>query len=248
MDSMSKTTSPITIVVPCYNEADRFKHEDWDSLVRHERIHLCLVNDGSNDKTLSVLNDFAAKHPESVTVHHLEINQGKAEAVRQGLNIALESNPTLVGYADADMATPSVELWRLIDALEASDAASAIGARIARLGSQIQRKKTRHYLGRVFATAASLSLKAVVYDTQCGAKFFRATDVLRNIISSPFQSRWAFDVELIGRLLSQDQDIIEIPLRQWRDVAGSKLRLRHIAIAGVDLVKIAIATRRSKSQ
>jgi hypothetical protein len=41
-----------------------------------------------------------------------------------------------------------------------------------------------------------------VYDTQCGAKLFRRTPALAAALERPFRSRWAFDVELLGRLRS----------------------------------------------
>jgi len=116
------------------------------------------------------------------------------------------------------------------------------------LGRTIDRRWKRHYAGRVFATCASLILGVSVYDTQCGAKLLRATDEVAQVFAQPFRTRWIFDVELLARLLSSSgqglgrpeppQILYEYPLRQWRDVAGSKLRLRHIVKAALDLVGI----------
>ena len=61
-------------------------------------------------------------------------------------------------------------------------------------------RRARHYVGRLFATASSLILDMTVYDTQCGAKVLRAGPALRAALATPFHSRWAFDVELLGRL------------------------------------------------
>ena len=69
------------------------------------------------------------------------------------------------------------------------------------MGTDIRRSAVRHYTGRLFATAGSLVLGVPVYDTQCGAKAFRVTDALRAALAEPFVSRWAFDVEVLGRLL-----------------------------------------------
>ena len=105
---------------------------------------------------------------------------------------------------------------------------------MARLGADIERPTVRHYGGRVFGTAASLALRMTVYDTQCGAKVFRVSDTLRAALATPFQSRWAFDVELLDRLrwssdgstaLHPDQ-FLEVPLQSWRHVEGSKLDAR----------------------
>jgi len=117
------------------------------------------------------------------------------------------------------------------------------------LGYDIERSAVRHYLGRVFATAASVILKARVYDTQCGAKLFRVGAALQAALGDPFPDRWSFDVELLARLLypppgvppvAPDQ-IVEVPLTEWRDVGGSKL---HMIPAGRSLVALAGVRRR----
>ena len=75
-------------------------------------------------------------------------------------------------------------------------------------------------------------LRINVYDTQCDAKVFRRGPALRAALEEPFVTRWNVDIELIGRLhrgspqapgLSLEA-FVEMPLSNWRDVPGSKLR------------------------
>mmetsp|Transcript_20896 Transcript_20896/g.51341 ORF Transcript_20896/g.51341 Transcript_20896/m.51341 type:complete len:197 (+) Transcript_20896:2-592(+) len=138
-----------------------------------------------------------------------------------------------VGFWDADLATPLDTIPPFARILEGSRSMEMVfGARVALLGRDIQRKADRHYLGRIFATLASMVLDLRIYDTQCGAKLFRVTQDLRLALSRPFTSGWIFDVELIARFITQKvaagatpcHDVIyEYPLERWHDVAGSKL-------------------------
>lgn len=116
------------------------------------------------------------------------------------------------------------------------------------MGRDIRRQAWRHYLGRVFATAVSLTLHLPVYDTQCGAKMFRATDTLRGVFERPFLSHWIFDVEVLARYLdtpvaagepARQTRIFEVALRTWHHTPGSKLRPSDFVRAFVDLVRIA---------
>ena len=116
--------------------------------------------------------------------------------------MAVRNGAPVVGYYDADLATPPSELLRLAQTMRAaSQPAGAFGCRVARLGSAIERNALRHYLGRTYATVASMALGVTVYDTQCGAKLFRVNETFAAALSEPFRSSWAFDVELLQRLL-----------------------------------------------
>ena len=247
-----------TLVVPCYNESARLDDAQLLAIVdSRPGLRLLLVDDGSTDDTRTRLSALAAQRPERITALALPRNGGKAEAVRRGMLAALNGPAAVVGYFDADLSTPGPEVLRLLQVMEDGTAEVVMGSRIALLGNQIERKASRHYLGRVFATCASLLLRARVYDTQCGAKLFRRSAALHASLNVPFLSRWAFDVELLGRLLAGAPAVaplplgtfLEVPLRAWRDVPGSKLRARAMAGALKDLMLIgADLARRRRPQ
>jgi glycosyltransferase involved in cell wall biosynthesis len=243
-----------TVVVPCYNEERRLDGCAFLELAASDRIRLLFVNDGSTDATQDVLEDLT-RRSEVIDAVQLPKNHGKAEAVRQGLLHTLAHNQSsIVGYLDADLATPGHEFLRILDTLESDEVLMAVwGSRIARLGSRIDRRALRHYLGRIFATAASIALDIPVYDTQCGAKVFRVTDTFRRAIDRPFRSAWSFDVVLIERLLDGSDDcpglpiasFLELPLEDWRDVPGSTMRPMGSIAAVRDLWSVAVTRRRA---
>ena len=99
-----------------------------------------------------------------------------------------------------------------------------------------------------------MALRLPVYDTQCGAKLFRLGPQIERLFSEPFISRWAFDVEVIARLLSFDQgltdqsrgaNLYELPLTLWDDVADSKVRAMDFPRSMFDLLRIHRRYRRT---
>ncbi len=237
-------------VIPCYNEASRLDSAAFAALLADARLSVMAVDDGSRDTTRAQLDAIAAAHPR-MTVHSMAHNVGKAEAVRSGLNRALSEGAAFVGYADADFATPPLELVRLLDAFT-PDIDIVLGSRVQRLGADIRRNELRHFAGRVFATVSAWTVGVPVYDTQCGAKLFRATPALHAALATPFSSRWSFDVELLARLFGRlpsavttdPSRAIEVPLGQWHDIGGSKLHLPGMVRAFGDLVAMYARTRR----
>jgi dolichyl-phosphate beta-glucosyltransferase len=236
----------VVLVIPCYNEEHRlnvaaFRAFDGGT----DRVELLFVDDGSRDGTRRVLDSLAASDPSRFSVLALERNSGKAEAVRRGIELALTRACDVVGFWDADLATPLSELPSFLEILATRPAIEMVfAARVRLLGREISRRPARHYIGRIGATLISSSLGLAVYDTQCGAKLFRSNDTMRHIFAKPFLSRWIFDVEVIARFVKlRGRDaaagaIYELPIRVWHDVKGSKVRSTDFLRALRDLWKI----------
>ncbi len=236
--------SKCLVVIPAYNEATRFNSSAYEIFARHlkansSEIGFLFVDDGSTDQTYNILAEFCTKAPDHFSIVRLEKNGGKAEAVRRGMLIALNKDAEFTGYLDADLATPLTTVESLYQELVKNPSVVLVmGSRVKLLGRDIERKAYRHYIGRVFASFASLSLDLAVYDTQCGAKLFRSSKELQEVFTKEFMSRWIFDVEILARMSGVfgklDNMVIEYPLRQWHEIQGSKLRLRDFLKAALE--------------
>jgi len=234
------------IVVPCYNEALRLDIDAFrTAAARDNQLHFLFTNDGSTDGTLNKLRVLCAECP-SLSILHKPKNEGKAAAVRDGLLEGLRLDQyQFIGFWDADLATPLAAIDQLRNKMLANvDLQMVFGARIRLLGREIHRKSIRHYLGRLFATCVSIMLKLPVYDTQCGAKIFKASPQLTALLQRPFLTKWIFDVEIIARHMQQNgrvvtaQSIYEYPLHAWRDIGGSKVRPADFLRALIDVLRI----------
>ncbi|HEU5072936.1 MAG TPA: glycosyltransferase [Polyangiaceae bacterium] len=236
------------VVMPCYNEAARL---DADALLAATRawpmLSFVLVDDGSSDGTGDLLRSLQAAAPHAFELVFLAKNRGKAEAVRLGMLAAFASSPVLAGYFDADLATPLAEIEPMTKYFDDARVHLVMGSRVKLLGRNVSRSPLRHYLGRVFASSASVILGLEVYDTQCGAKLFRNTPSMRTLFERPFAVTWTFDVELLARLAAlaaqggvpaPQQSVVEHPLAEWRDVSGSKLRPDAALRAVAELARI----------
>lgn len=231
-----------SIIIPCYNEAKRLQVEALQKVaLQCPTTRLWFVNDGSTDNTQDALEHLAQSIEPEPALLNISRNVGKAEAVRQGILASLkEGCYSRCGFWDADLSTPFYELPRMSGVMDHNPKVAMVsGCRVQRLGAAIARNPWRHYQGRIFASAASIVLGIPVYDTQCGAKLFRA-EVAAELFNEPFISRWSFDVEIFARLgRSRSMNaVVELPLMEWIDYPGSKLSFAAALKSAFDLAKI----------
>ena len=239
----------LVVVVPCFNEARRLDLRAFESFAAGAPdTQFLFVDDGSTDGTRTILEEASHANPSSFRVLDLDHNRGKGEAVRLGVLQAARAGPAFVGFWDADLATPLAELPRFRAVFdERPETVFVLGSRVNLLGRSVHRKLTRHYVGRVFATAVAAALHLPVYDTQCGAKVFRCTPDVLALFERPFFSEWIFDAEILARAIDARGEegahelsriAFELPLMQWEDVDGSTVSVGHFVAAIRDAFRI----------
>jgi dolichyl-phosphate beta-glucosyltransferase len=232
------------LVVPCYNEATRLDAEAYVAFANaNENVEFLFVDDGSSDDTWAVLSKLCDRAKGRASAHKMENNSGKAEAVRTGMLRLFDSGKyDYVGFWDADLATPLAEVNYMLNFKKNENKSVIIASRIKRLGASVTRKGSRHFFGRVFSTFASIILKLPVYDTQCGAKLFHNST--KDLFADKFVTSWLFDVEILARFRNKKgieatlKEIVEVPVNSWKDVGGSKLKLKHLIKVPFELLKI----------
>jgi glycosyltransferase involved in cell wall biosynthesis len=245
----------VGIVIPCYNEEGRIDFLAIKKAMEDKSMCLSIlfVNDGSVDDTVTVLENYCKNYSkEEAHCISLNENMGKAEAVRHGMNYFMQSNQyDLIGYWDADMATPLKSLKSFVSIMEQHlELLAVIGSRVRLCGRNINRNFARHYLGRIFVTLLNILIDLSIYDSQCGAKLFRK-DALEEILDQKFSSRWLFDVEMLLRMQVKMRSKIsswlyEYPLEEWTDIEGSKVTWKSFVSAFWDFFGIYVKFKLKK--
>lgn len=247
----------VIIIIPCYNEEKRLRMDAFISFVQADpNCHILFVDDGSSDATKQIIERMHLANPDQFHLLINENNQGKAEAIRRGMLYGLKMHPDYIGFWDADLSTPLEALDSFLRVFKERPCTQVvIGCRLMSLGRVIMRKPIRHYSGRVIATMISIVSGLKIYDSQCGAKLFRGGEYLIKLFSAPFISKWLFDVELLIRLLKVNSIkpaqtnlvnnlFYELPLEEWIDGGGSKIRWTDGVGVPFDLVRIWMWYRR----
>ena len=243
-----------SIIIPCYNEADRLHLETFINFARqHPKISFVFIDDGSKDLTISLLCGAMAALPEQVDVLMMARNAGKAEAVRHGLKFAAKRGDKYIAFLDADLATP---LNAVNDFISVADRLNNIdvvlGSRAGGLGRKVYREIHRKMISLVCAAMGRLATGLALKDTQCGAKLFRNTPHLRNCLDTPFSAGWLFDVELFLRISNPNRherkNFFEYPVLEWTEIPGSNIKFSDVLKGGFKMISLILNQWKIRAQ
>jgi dolichyl-phosphate beta-glucosyltransferase len=233
------TGTALSLVFPCYNEAERLPQTLAAYLAALPRqpgaVEFLVVDDGSTDQTFAVAQAIAAQD-DRVRVIRSQPNHGKGFGVRTGV---LQAKGELIVFTDADGSYGPGEVARVTVAL--ADAPVAIGARPAGWATG---PPVRRLASRLFNRAIQALLGLPFGDTQCGLKGFRR-HAARELFGRARLDGFAFDVELLFLARRLGLVVTEVPVRaEVRDgskvqlvvdalgMLGDALRVRHWAVSG----------------
>lgn len=226
---MSPPEPRLLLLIPAYNEEARIGPV-LREYVAYFRAHyrgdfrLVVVLNGCRDRTLQVVQ---ASAEEAGGIEWIEFPApiGKGGALIEGLRLAPETD--LIGYVDADGATPPRAFHDLIRQL--SDYDCVIGSRWlpeSRLGEAQPWK--RRVASRLFHVCVQALFWMNIRDTQCGAKVMRR-DAIQRIHTDLRTADLAFDINLLYCLRRAGCRVLEVPT-EWTDRSGSKIRLGRSAL------------------
>jgi glycosyltransferase involved in cell wall biosynthesis len=217
----------LSVVIPAYNEEARI-HGSLGRLVEYLAgargpAEVLVVDDGSSDRTATVVEELAATVPAGgplIRVLRNGRNRGKGYSIKHCV-LSAEGEHLLV--SDADFSTPIEELPRLLRPVEAEGYGIAIGSRgLAESRVEKHQPLWRESMGRCFNALVRAITGLPFRDTQCGFKVMRRDAVLP-LFRAARVERFAYDVEILYLAGRAGVRAIEVPVI-WRDASGSKVR------------------------
>lgn len=227
------TWRSLRIVVPACNEEHRI-----ESTLRDYCMHfadsavIVVVANGCTDATAEIVRQLQTQMP-NLRLIEISGRIGKGGAVRVGLATAAEH---YAGFTDADGSTPAAEFMRLYEHCKQSGADAVIGSRWLP-GARLTPAQPilRRFASRVFNAVVRVLFGLPFADTQCGAKIFKRS-ALSEILHSLEAADFAFDIEVLWRLIKHGFRVREIPT-VWSDRCASTVTL--LPAAGRMLATIA---------
>jgi len=194
----------LSIIIPVFNERQfvaelvaRVRAEPWD-------MEVLVVDDGSTDGTVEILEEIAAADPVIRLLRH-EANQGKGAALRTGF-AAATGDVLLV--QDADLEYDPRDYGALLEPICDGRADVVYGSRF--LGGPHRVHNFHHYVANKGLTTFSNLLTGLnLTDMETCYKAFRR-DVLDGITLR--EDRFGFEPEFTARIAAKGCRVYEVPI------------------------------------
>jgi dolichol-phosphate mannosyltransferase len=219
----------LLLLIPAYNEERRIEPvlRDYARFFQeqyHGKFQMVVILNGCTDNTLGVVQ-MVAKEFSSVGYLNFPAPIGKGGALIEGLRLAPFAD--LIGYTDADGATPPPAFFELLKHLGQADC--VVGSRWLP-DSIIHQAQASHrrFASRVFHFIVQLLFRLNIHDTQCGAKVMKR-EAVEKIHSFLRIADMAFDINLLVALKRAGFRILEVPT-EWTDKSGSKVVLGRTSL------------------
>lgn len=218
------TNASLLLLIPAYNEENRIEpvlREYAQFFQQHYsgKFELVVVLNGCRDNTLGVVQR-VSKDFSSITWLEFKNPIGKGGALIEGLKLAPMAD--LIGYVDADGATPPKAFLDLVNRMDGNDC--VIGSRwLPGAVLHQEQSQKRQFASRVFHFIVQVLFWMNIRDTQCGAKVMRR-EAVEKVHSSLRIADMAFDINLLYSLKRAGFRILEVPT-EWTDKIGSKVVL-----------------------
>tara|TARA_B110000116_G_scaffold109841_1_gene95276 strand:+ start:493 stop:1221 length:729 start_codon:yes stop_codon:yes gene_type:complete len=204
-----KKVPEISIIIPCYNLENIVKTTVKNILENLEKFsdsfEILIVNDGSTDNTLEVIQDIKNNH-ECIHVITYSQNKGKGYAVKTGI---LQSIGSYIVFIDGDLDITSDAIQNYIEELNNFDL--VIGSKSLQ-SSEIEIRQSRKILSDIFSSIVKFLTGLKIQDTQVGFKVGNGED-LRKIFKIMNIDGFAFDVELLVIATKLNLRIKEMPVK-----------------------------------
>ena len=219
----------LLLLIPAYNEERRIAPvlRDYARFFQDNyqgKFQMVVVLNGCTDNTLGVVQKVASEFP-MVRADEFKEPIGKGGALIEGLKLAPLAD--LVGYVDADGATPPRAFLELVKQI--GDADCVIGSRWLP-GAVIHQSQAGHrrLASRAFHVIVQLLFWLNIRDTQCGAKVMKR-EVVEKIHDHLRIADMAFDINLLVSIKRAGFRIREVPT-EWTDRIGSKVTLGQTSL------------------
>lgn len=211
----------VSIIVPVYNEAKTVRQVverllDMPLPVRREII---VINDGSTDETMRVL-DGMTPVPGVLSISHAQANAGKGSAIRAGLSRA---SGTIIAIQDADLELDPMQLADLVQPILDGDADVVYGSRF--LTGRPAGPWLSIAANRLLTCMTNLLFGGRLTDMETCYKIMR-TPIARGLELE--SNRFDIEPEITAKLLRQRRRIVERPVRfdPRNRAAGKKIGWR----------------------
>lgn len=176
--------------------------------------------DGCEDGTAQIVRRHAAEDPRVGWIEYPKL--GKGGVLMEAFRACAAGDADLIGFVDADGATPPAELVRLVEIVGAGADGAIASRRHPSSVTPGPRSLSRRLTSAGFAFGVRRLFDVPFADTQCGAKVLRA-DLVRRVAPLLSSRDFLFDVDLLHTAGRLGFRITEVPT-VWVDQAGSRLR------------------------